>query len=46
MWLNNDKAGKETLHFFIENTRCAVLPQNHLYLDFNDVNEFLVFNTV
>jgi hypothetical protein len=46
MWLNNDKAGKETLHFFIENTNCAVIPQNHLYLDFNDLNEFLVFNTV
>lgn len=46
MWLNNDKAGKETLHFFIENTHCAILPQNHLYLGFNDINEFLVFNTV
>lgn len=46
MWLNNDKAGKETLHFFIENTDCAITPQNHLYLDFNDLNEFLVFNTV
>ena len=46
MWLNNDKAGKETLHFFIENTNCAVVPQNHFYRDFNDVNEFLVFNTV
>jgi hypothetical protein len=46
MWLNNDKAGKETLHFFIENTECAVVPQNHFYLDFNDINEFLVFNTV
>jgi hypothetical protein len=46
MWLNNDKAGKETLHFFIENTNCTIIPQNHLYLDFNDVNEFLVFNTV
>ena len=46
MWLNNDKAGKETLHFFIENTDCAIIPQNHLYLDFNDLNEFLVFNTV
>jgi hypothetical protein len=46
MWLNNDKAGKETLHFFIENTECAVVPQNHLYLDFNDLNEFLVFSTV
>jgi hypothetical protein len=46
MWLNNDKAGKETLHFFIENTDCAIIPQNHLYLDFNDVNEFLVLTTV
>lgn len=46
MWLNNDKAGKETLHFFIENTDCAITPQNHLYLDFNDLNEFLVLNTV
>lgn len=46
MWLNNDKSGKETLHFFIENTECAIIPQNHLYLDFNDLNDFLVFNTV
>jgi Toprim-like/CHC2 zinc finger len=46
MWLNNDKMGKETLHFFIENTDCIVTPQNHLYLDFNDLNELLVFNTV
>lgn len=46
MWLNNDKAGRETLHFFIENSDCAVVPQNHLYLDFNDLNAFLVFNTV
>ncbi len=45
MWLNNDKAGRETLHFFIENTTCSVLPQNHLYLDFNDLNNFLVFNS-
>jgi Toprim-like len=46
MWLNNNKAGKETLLFFIENTDCAIIPQNHLYLDFNDLNEFLIFNTV
>lgn len=46
MWLNNDKAGKEALHFLIENTDCSIIPQNHQYLDFNDLNEFLVFNTV
>ncbi len=46
MWLNNDKAGKETLHFLIENTDCAIIPQNHLYLDFNDLNALLVFNSI
>jgi Toprim-like/CHC2 zinc finger len=46
MWLNNDKSGKETLHYIIENTNASIVPQNHLYLDFNDLNEYLVFNAV
>lgn len=46
-WLHDDAAGRAALHDLIEAVECEVLPQNHLFEGFKDLNDwFLNFKKV